>query len=165
MFLWYIGLSVLLVANVFKSVGLDYRLIAVGAMLPLLIDIPVGHRAFGHTLAFAALALVVVMVWPMRGSRLGRRRWLCVPIGIFAGLVLSGAWMNTELFWWPFFGTSFGDSPLLPVWWLVVLEELVGLVACWWVVGQFDLWVPEVRRDFLRTGRLKEHDGGLSGSC
>ena len=165
MFLWYIGLSVLLVANVFKSVGLDYRLIAVGAMLPLLIDIPVGHRAFGHTLAFAALALVVVMVWPMRGSRLGRRRWLCVPIGIFAGLVLSGAWMNTELFWWPFFGPSFGDSPLLPVWWLVVLGELVGLVACWWVVGQFDLWVPEVRRDFLRTGRLKEHDGGLSGSC
>ena len=165
MFLWYIGLSVLLVANVFKSVGLDYRLIAVGAMLPLLIDIPVGHRAFGHTLAFAALALVVVMVWPMRGSRLGRRRWLCVPIGIFAGLLLSGAWTNTELFWWPFFGPSFGDSPLLPVWWLVVLEELVGLVACWWVVGQFDLWVPEVRRDFLRTGRLKEHDGGLSGSC
>ena len=165
MFLWYIGLSVLLVANVFKSVGLDYRLIAVGAMLPLLIDIPVGHRAFGHTLAFAALALVVVMVWPMRGSRLGRRRWLCVPIGIFAGLVLSGAWMNTELFWWPFFGPSFGDSPLLPVWWLVVLEELVGLVACWWVVGQFDLWVPEVRRDFLRTGRLKETDGGLGGDC
>jgi len=155
MFLWYIGLSVLLVANVFKSVGLDYRLIAVGAMLPLLIDIPVGHRAFGHTLAFAALALVVVMVRPMRGSRLGRRRWLCVPIGIFAGLLLSGAWTNTELFWWPFFGTSFGDSPLRPVWWVVVIEELVGLVACWWVVGQFDLWVPEVRRDFWRTGRLR----------
>ena len=69
MFLWYVGLSVLLVANIFKSVGLDYRLIALGALLPLLVDVPVGHRAFGHTLAFAAVTLVVVMVWPVRGSR------------------------------------------------------------------------------------------------
>jgi hypothetical protein len=160
MLLWYVGLSVLLVANVFKSVGLDYRLIALGAMLPLLVDIPVGHRAFGHTLAFAAVTLVVVMVWPLRGSRLSRRRWLCLPIGIFAGLVLSGAWTDAELF-----GTSFGDASLLPVWWLVLLEEIAGLVACWWVVGQFDLWVPDVRRDFWRTGRLRESDGGLGGSC
>jgi hypothetical protein len=36
----------------------------------------------------------------------------------------------------------------------------VGLVACWWVVGQFDLWVPEVRREFWRTGRLRERTGG-----
>ena len=165
MFLWYVGLSVLLVANIFKSVGLDYRLIALGAMLPLLIDIPVGHRAFGHTLAFAVVALLVVMVWPMGGSRLGRRRWLCLPIGIFAGLVLSGAWTDAQLFWWPLFGTSFGDAPLLPVWWVVLLEEIAGLVACWWVVGQFDLWVPEVRRTFWRTGRLKESDGGLGGAC
>ena len=33
--LWYVGLSVLLVANVFRSVGVDYRLIAVGSLLPL----------------------------------------------------------------------------------------------------------------------------------
>jgi len=41
------------------------------------------------------------------------------------------------------------------VWWVVVIEELVGLVACWWVVGQFDLWVPQIRREFWHTGRLK----------
>jgi hypothetical protein len=156
MFLWYVGLSVLLVANVFKSVGLDYRLIAIGSMLPLLVDIPVGHRAFGHSMCFAAVALLMVMVWPFRGSRLARRRWLCVPIGIFAGLVLSGAWTDTEVFWWPLAGTSFGDVPLLPVWWVVVIEEIFGLVACWWVVGQFDLYIPEVRRTFWSTGRLKE---------
>jgi len=160
MFLWYVGLSVLLVANVFRSVGLDYRLVALGAMLPLIVDAPVGHRAFGHTLCFAVVTLVVVMVWPMRGSRLARRRWLCLPIGIFAGLVLSGAWTETELFWWPLFGTSFGDAALLPPWWVVVLEELAGLVACWWVVGQFDLYLPDVRRDFWRTGRLRATTGG-----
>jgi len=153
--LWYIGLSVLLVANVFRSVGLDFRLIAIGSMLPLLIDLPIGHRTLGHTLAFAVVALVVVMLWPMRGSRLARRRWLCLPIGIFAGLVLSGAWTDTELFWWPFFGTSFCESSLMPAWWVVVLEEIGGLVACWWVVGQFDLYLPDARRDFWRTGRLR----------
>jgi membrane-bound metal-dependent hydrolase YbcI (DUF457 family) len=155
MFLWYVGMSVLLVANVFKSVGLDYRLIAIGSLLPLLVDIPFGHRAFGHSVLFAVATLVVVMVWPFRGSRLARRRWLCLPIGIFAGLVLSGAWMDTQVFWWPLDGSSFGDVALLPVWWVVLVEEVVGLVACWWVVGQFDLYLPEVRREFWRTGRLK----------
>jgi hypothetical protein len=113
MFLWYIGMSVLLVANVFKSVGLDYRLIAIGSLLPLVVDIPFGHRAFGHSLLFAVVALVVVMAWPFHGSRLARRRWLCLPIGIFAGLVLSGAWMDRQVFWWPLDGTSFGDVALL----------------------------------------------------
>jgi len=155
-FFWYVGLSVLLVANVFRSVGLDYRLIALGALLPLVVDLPVGHRAFGHTLAFAVVTLVVVMLWPLGGKRLTRRRWLCLPIGIFAGLVLSGAWTDAHLFWWPVTGTGFGHAPLLGVWWVVLIEEVVGLVACWWVIGQFDLWVPDVRRDFWRTGRLRE---------
>jgi hypothetical protein len=37
----------------------------------------------------------------------------------------------------------------------VLLEELAGLVACWWVVGQFDLYLPEPRREFWRSGRLE----------
>jgi len=37
-----------------------------------------------------------------------------------------------------------------------VIEEIVGLVACWWVVGQFDLYLPEQREEFFRTGRLRE---------
>jgi membrane-bound metal-dependent hydrolase YbcI (DUF457 family) len=155
MFLWYVGLSVLLVANVFKSAGLDYRLVAAGALVPLLVDLPVGHRAFGHTLALAAAALLVVMAWPLGGSRLARRRWLCVPIGIFAGLVLSGAWTDAEVFWWPALGWSFGSGSLVATWWVVLVEEIVGLVACWWIVGQFDLYLPDVRRTFWRTGRLE----------
>ena len=69
--------------------------------------------------------------------------------------MLSGAWTDTELFWWPLFGTSFGDASLLPVWWVVLLEEVAGLVACWWVVGQFDLYLRDVRLEFWRTGRLR----------
>ena len=62
------------------------------------------------------------------------------------------AWTN-DGFWWPF--TSWGDEALLPAWWLVALEEVAGLIACWWVVGQFDLYLPGPRHEFWRSGRLK----------
>jgi len=155
MLLWYVGMSVFLVATVFRSVGIDYRLIALGAMLPLLVDLPIGYRAYGHTLLFAVALLAIVMVGTIGRSRLLRRRWLCVPIGVFAGLILSGAFANTDLFWWPFLGTSFPHDPLLPATWVVVVEELIGLVVCWVLVGQYDLYLPGPRRDFFRTGRLR----------
>jgi hypothetical protein len=156
MLLWYVGVSVLLVANIFKSSGIDYRLVALGSMLPLLIDLPVGHTAFGHTVLFPIALLVVVMVGTIGRSRLTRRRLLCLPIGVFCGLILSGAFTNADLFWWPLGGTTFPDDSLLPVWWAVLLEELAGLVAIWWVIGQFDLYLPEPRRELFRTGRLRE---------
>jgi len=154
--LWYVGVSVLLVANVFKSSGIDYRLIALGSMLPLMVDLPVGHTAFGHTVLFPIALLVVVMLATIGRPRLTRRRLLCLPIGVFCGLILSGAFTNADLFWWPLGGTTFPDDSLLPVWWVVLLEEIAGLVACWWVVGQFDLYLPGPRRELLRTGRLRE---------
>jgi len=154
--LWYVGLSVLIVANVFRSVGVDYRLIALGSMLPLLLSLPFGHRTFSDTLLFAVVLLVVVMAATIGRRRLLRRRLLCVPIGVFCGLVLSGAFTNSDVFLWPLGGTSFGDEALLPAWWAVLLEEVAGLVACWWGVGQFDLYLPGPRRDFFRTGRLQE---------
>lgn len=156
MLLWYVGLSVLIVANVFRSVGVDYRLVAVGALLPLVVDLPVGHRAFGHTLVFPVAMLAVVMIATIARPRLLRRRVLCVPIGVFCGLVLSGAFGSSDTFWWPLPGTDLNAGSLLPVWWVVVLLELVGLIACWWVVGQFDLYLAEPRAEFVRSGRLVE---------
>jgi hypothetical protein len=156
MLLWYAGLSILIVANVFRSTGVDYRLIAVGSMLPLLVDLPVGHRAFGYTLLFAVGMLFVVMVVTIGRPRLLRRRLLALPIGVFCGLVLSGAFTNGDLFLWPLGGTGLGDEALLPAWWIVGLEELAGLVAWWWIVGQFDLYLAGPRAEFFRTGRLTE---------
>jgi len=154
--LWYVGMSVLLVANIFRSVGVDYRLVAAGALLPLVVDLPVGHRAFGRTLLFPVGILVVVMLGTIGRSRLLRRRLLCVPIGVFSGLVLSGAFTSSDTFWWPLPGTTLDAGGLLPAWWVVLLLELLGLVACWWVVGQFDLYLQEPRTELVRTGRLRE---------
>jgi hypothetical protein len=152
--LWYVGLSVFGVATIFRSTGIDYRLVALGSMLPLLLDLPVGYRSFGYTLLFPVLLLTVAMVATISRPRLVRRRLLCLPIGVFAGLILAAAFTNQELFWWPFLGTSFPHDALLPVWWAVVIEELLGLFVCWVLVGQYDLWLPGPRRELLHTGRL-----------
>ena len=154
MFFWYIGLSIFGVATIFRSVGVDYRLIALGALLPLLLDIPFGYRAYGYTLVFAVGMLAVVMIGTIGRPRLVRRRWICLPIGVVCGLILSGAFTNDELFWWPFLGSTFVHDALLPTWWVVVIEEAVGLFVCWVLVGQYDLYLPGPRQEFLRTGRL-----------
>jgi len=153
--LWYVGFSVFIVATVFKSSGIDYRLVAFGSLLPLIVDLGFGYRAYGSTLLFAVVLLAVTMIGTIGRPRLLRRRLLCVPIGVFCGLVLSGAFTNDELFWWPFLGGSFAHDALLPATWVVVAEEIAGLALCWFLVGQYDLYLPGPRREFVRTGRLR----------
>jgi hypothetical protein len=99
--------------------------------------------------------LVAVMLLTIGRPRLLRRRLLCLPIGAFCGLVLSAAWANTDVFWWPFTGASLPDGSLLPAPGLVVLEELAGLAACAWIVYRFGLADGGRRDDFLRSGRLR----------
>lgn len=152
--LWYIGLSTLIVWSVFQSSGIDYRLVAVGSLLPLAVDLPFGHTAVGHTMVFGAGLLLVVMVGTIGRPRLVRRRWLCAVIGVLCGLGLSGAWMNSDVVWWPLGGSAFVGGSLFPIWWAAVPMELVGAFACWWVVGRFGLYERERWDVFLRSGRL-----------
>jgi hypothetical protein len=154
MLLWYAGVSVFIVFTVFRSVGVDYRLVALGATVPLVLDIPFGRPAFFHTLVFSVLLLTGVMLGTMGRPRLVRRRWLCLPIGTFCALVLSGAWTNTAVLWWPTLGWTFPPGNLLPPLWVVLIEELIGLAACWWIVGLCDLFVAGPREEFIETGRL-----------
>jgi hypothetical protein len=154
MFFWYIGVSVLLVHTVFRSVGIDYRLIALGALLPLILDVPWLRPASAHTMAFPTLLLIIVMVATIGQRKLLRRQLLCIPIGVFVGVLLSGAWMQPDVFWWPAGGWTFPPGSLLATWWVVVLEELAGLIAIWWMIGVGSLYEPGPRRVFLRTGRI-----------
>ncbi len=155
MLLWYAGVSVLIVFTVFKSAGVDYRLVALGAVAPLLLDVPFGRPAFFHTLVFSVLLLTGVMVGTIGRPKLVRRRWLCLPIGTFCALVLSGAWTSTALLWWPTLGWTFPPGNLLPPGWVILMEEFAGLPACWWVVGLCDLYLPGPRNEFMETGRLQ----------
>jgi hypothetical protein len=155
MLLWFVFGAIFGVWNVFQSPGLDFRLIAAGAVLPELIDLPFGAQAYAHTLLAAALVLVVTMLATRgRGWRLRRRRALGLAIGWFSALVLSAAWTHKEVFWWPAFGATRPSAPLFAAWPIVVIEELLGLAAAWWTWSRFGLRDATRRRELLRSGRL-----------
>lgn len=157
MILWYAAGSVFAVWNVFQSPGLDFRLVAVGAVLPLALDAPFGEMAVAHSLAATALLLAATMVATGgRGRRLLRRRAIGLPIGAFCGLVLSGAWTSKEVFWWPAFGAELPGAALLPAVPVLVAEEALGLMAALWVWSRFGLADAARRRALVRAGRLDE---------
>jgi hypothetical protein len=156
MLLWFAFGSIFGVWNVFQSPGLDFRLIAVGALLPLALDAPFGAQSYAHTLVSAVVVLAIAMACTTgRGRRLRRRRVLGLPIGWFTGLVLSGAWAHKEVFWWPAFGWSRPSAPLLAPWPVVIVEEVLGAAAAWWAWSRFGLADHARRRRFWRTGRLE----------
>jgi hypothetical protein len=155
-FFWYVGPSIVAVHDVFRSHGLDYRLIALGALAPLLVDLPSGHMGPGHSIVVTVGVLAVVMLGTIGRSRLLRRRLVCLPIGWFCGLVLSGAFLHDTVFLWPLLGTDTGDVGLFPPPTLFVLAEAAGFAICAWSAARFGLADPDRRSAFLREGRLTE---------
>ena len=108
-----------------------------------------------HTLLGAAVVLGAVMVATTSRRRL-RRRLLGVPVGLFMHLVLDGVWADTDVFWWPAFGPSFGGGrlPELERGLLSVAMEAFGVLALWLAWRQFGLDDPARRSLFIRTGRV-----------
>jgi len=152
--LWFIGPSILIVWAVFRSPAADYRLVAVGSLIPL-IEIPFGQPRLFHSLTGAAVLLAAVMVGA-RGHRLVQRALLALPIGVLLHLVLDGAWADTQAFWWPFLGTSWSTAelPELGRGSLNLLLELGGALACVYAYRRFRLDEPDRRALFLQTGRV-----------
>ena len=155
MLLWFAATSVLIVALVFDSPALDYRMVMLGAVVPVL-EGAVGGPWLLHTLTGAAaiFALVVVLT---RGRRLAARRAIGLPIGLLLHLVLDGTWLTSSLFWWPFGGGSPLGRGRIPEFEHVgqsVALEVVGLLIAVFVVRRYELAQPEHRREFMRSGRL-----------
>lgn len=152
--LWFVGLSLAVVWSVFRSPALDYRMVALGSVLPL-VEVVAGRPFVLHTLVGAVGALVIVML-ATRRRRLARRRWLGLPIGLFLHLALDGVWSDRRLFWWPFGGWSLqGGAPesSRPLG-LIILMELAGAGALVWWWRRWSLNDRSRRSEFLRTGRL-----------
>ena len=145
MLLWFAGLSAVLVRQVFRDPTMDYRLVAVGAILPDLVGRP------AHSVLFSVALLVGVMA-ATRGKRDARRRWLALPIGTFMHLVLDGMWARTGVFWWPLLGGS-GDWDGIPSLdrpvAVLVVQEVVGAFCSWFVYRQ----VHEAGTEGGRRGR------------
>lgn len=155
MFLWFIGGSFAMVWLVFHSTRLDYRLLALGAVIPIT-DLVSGRDLYLHTLAASIAALVIVMA-ATTSSRVARRRWLCIPIGMFCHLVLDGVWTRDVLFWWPAFGVGLPHDPSLVAARGLATDvalEIVGGAIIVWAVRRFELTDPARRDRLLRTGTL-----------
>jgi membrane-bound metal-dependent hydrolase YbcI (DUF457 family) len=126
---WFIGPAVVVVWAVFGSPAVDYRMVVVGALLPLG-ELPFGDPRLLHSVTGAALVLALIMVGA-RGNRLRQRRLLGLAVGMFLHLALDGAFADTHAFWWPFLGVEWSTSELPELGrgsWNVLLE-LVGLGA------------------------------------
>jgi len=146
--------SAVAVAEIFGSPMVDYRMVALGSLIPL-IDLAVGQPTPLHSLVGPVVVLVLVMVLTV-GRRLLRRRLLGIPIGMFLHLVLDASWANADLFWWPAFGPEFADLavPEQEGFSIRLLLEAVGVVVAVWAYKRYGLDHPENRGRLLRSGHL-----------
>ena len=167
MIFWHVGGTIAVVRYVFKDPAMDLRFLAFGAILPDLIDKPIGWllydtgRVFAHALVFPVGLLAVVMFATRRGTA-RRKAWLGLPIGALLHLFLDVRFAQPEGFWWPFLGFDFPGSDsalgarildtLTDPW--IIAGEIVGL---WYLTSLYrraGLRDPARRDEFLVTGRL-----------
>lgn len=171
MIFWHVGGTIFLARWVFRDPTMDMRVLVLGALLPDLIDKPIGSllfasyfetgRIYAHTLLFAALVLTVVMFATRRGSP-ARKRWLALPIGVLLHLVLDMP-IDAETLWWPVLGLefpAFADGALVDLvayllnspW--VLVQEALGIGYLLWLYRRAGLSDAEPRRRLVESGTL-----------
>jgi hypothetical protein len=163
MVIWFAALAVAGVLVVFRDPKLDHRLVAVGAVLPLPLDLIIGaaQRRVGNAGPFHAVSIhILLLVLAMAisiGKRLRRKRLLAVVIGGFGHLVLDASWADTQRFGWPIVG--WGSSARLQIWqrpiWVSLLMELVGVGVAVLLYQRCRLDRPDRRTAFRSTGSLE----------
>lgn len=173
MLFWHLGLTA---AIVFMTLGrrrIDYRVVLLGAVLPDLIDKPMGRiffedtfetsRIFGHTLLFVLVLMAFVQLF-LRGET--ARRWFILPITALIHLGLDAMWNDPITLFWPLFGSEFPKEPVVNYWLDVLLrpfehpieafKEIAGLGILFYMAWAFNLFRKERLLGFIRTGKLDE---------
>lgn len=166
MLIWYVATAAVGVWAVFDSPAIDYRFVMLGAVLPVG-EVVLGRPGPLHSLVTAVGVLAVVMLATQQ-RRLVRRRWLGIPIGLFCHLVFSGAWADTDAFWWPLFGLGLSDQrpPELARGALTVVLELAGVAIVVWWARRVGLDEQVNRVEFRASGRLpRTTTPPVAGSC
>jgi inner membrane protein len=169
--LWHLGMTTLIARYVFRDPAMDLRWLAVGAVLPDIIDKPIGsilwndvfhnHRVFAHTLVLPVLALAAIMIVTQRQSR-SRKAAIAIVLGWFVHLILDGVWASPEAFFWPFFGLDFprlagsdfgtllGNMVGNPLVWVGEAAGAAYLIYLW----RSHLTEPDALRRFAQDGRI-----------
>ncbi len=168
MLFWFVIVAPVIVAEVFRSPMVDYRMVALGAAIPML-DLLIARASFLHTMVFAVGSLAFVMLITI-GRRLLRRRLLGIPIGLMLHLVLDFVWLNDTLLLWPAFGWSLSDV-MVPLTErsqsLNIGLELIAVGIGVWARRRYELDDPDNLETFRKTGRLPRSatmSSGLGGT-
>ena len=168
MIFWHVGATVAFIRYAFRDEAMDLRFLALGAILPDLIDTPIGIagwssygavRLVSHGILFGSLVMVSVLIFTRRGP--ARKRWMLLATGVLLHLLLDAMWSLPETLWWPFLGSEFSETgfstygayvqDLLtnPVMWA---GEALGLVYLIVLARRSNLTDPATRRTLWRTG-------------
>jgi inner membrane protein len=151
---------------------IDIRFLFLGALLPDIIDKPIGRvffegtfengRIFAHTLVFlVVLTLIGLYMYKKRASLAG----LTLSFGVLTHLLLDAMWQLPQTLFWPLYGFSFDKYYTDLYSWsgiqhaveevlarpIIVLPEFIGAVVVMWF-----LWRLVKTRHlyaFLRYGR------------
>ena len=94
--------------------SIDYRVVMVCALLPDIIDKPIGDflfrnyfdegRIFGHTLLF----LIILTIGGIYLYKRRRKLWmLLLAFGTFTPLILDFMWLQPRTLLWPIYGLTF----------------------------------------------------------
>jgi hypothetical protein len=163
MFFWFIATSIWSVWFVFRDPKFDYRVLAIAALIPDLVDgllLAFGtSRNVMHSVVTSIVVLFMIMI-ATAGRRPIRQRLLAIPIGLFMHLIYDGAFAATKTFWWPLTGTVVDVKSLPSIErGLVNLPlELFGIMSCVVAWKYFALSDIYRRQTFLKTGSLNRKD-------
>ena len=155
MLFWFVATAIWSVWFVFRDPKFDYRLVAIAALIPDLIDGLRGSIGPLHSVVTSIAVLFAIML-ATAGRKPSRQRLLAIPIGMFIHLIFDGAFSNAETFWWPFMGANLSDEPLPSVdrGFLNLPLEIVGIISCFFAWRYFGLADKSRRMSFIKTGSL-----------
>ncbi|WP_424358755.1 metal-dependent hydrolase [Methanocella sp. MCL-LM] len=175
LFFGHIGLTLLVVFLIALAlkIGVDYRLVIVGSLLPDLIDKPLGEyifssifhngRIFAHTLLFIAVLVIIALLVAKKYRYWG---FGILTVGAVFHQVEDQMWNAASTWFWPLFGWGFPQHEIDNyIMYLlsnllsrldIFAPELAGAVIVVAFIARFRLYRPENARAFILTGRFAD---------
>ncbi len=171
MLFWHLGASIAIARYTFRDEKMDLRFLALGALLPDIVDTPIGLamwdsfqsvRLVAHSLLAAVAVMVLVLIRTRRGRP--RRRWMAVAVGMLLHLFLDAMWDSQETLLWPFLGTVFSEQAYAtagayvasvisdPLVWAL---EVVGVAYLLVLARRGNLGDSAARNAFVQTGVIE----------
>jgi len=173
-FFGHLGITLLFVFLVFYylKIEADYRFVLIGAILPDIIDKPVGDylfysvfqngRLFAHTLLFVAILTTIGWYVDKKYNFSGI---LLLALGSVIHLVLDQMWLTPKTLFWPLLGLQFDKYDDLEdyagyIWGQLMhnpqayVPEVIGFLILAAFFVHFKLYRRENFVAFLKNGKL-----------